>query len=208
MSSNNDDVEATRFRDQVRRKHGEWDFAGVYERPKEVARSQAAINADNFRMILEGTDIEFRAMRVRDLLTDYMRDHEETLRAYADELTCRRGNDKYYQDSLIVGRDKYRQFMDSYIDILRDSLIDFKKMTDVTRPSVGAEILQTWLETPRKLGRLDDTLKMANIATSKNDLRVTDPELSGKIRAASEALAVVKSTFKTLGEQQAKAYLL
>lgn len=206
--NNNDDVEATKFRNQVRPKHGEWNFAGVYERPQEVARSQAAINADNLRMILEGTHRELRASRVRDLIGDYLRDHESTLCAYADELTRRRGSDKSYQDSLIVGREKFKLFMDSFIDVLRDSLIDFRKMTDTAHPNAGAEALKIWLETPRKLGRLDDTLKMANIETSKNDLRVTDTEFAAKIRAASEALATIKSTFKDLAEQQAKAYLL
>jgi hypothetical protein len=205
MANQNEDIEASKFRDKICKRPGEWDFADFYSRAPQKAVDKSVVLMNSINSIVDGTHNEARLKHVRELVGSYIASHEGTLTEYAQALTSRRNTDKGYTDSPIMGKEKYHQFMDEYINALKGAVVDFKIISDANNTHRASESLKAWTQDAALYKKLDEALRRANDTNHKNDLRITDSKLAEKIQLAYTGLSSISEALGELGRQSGQA---
>ncbi len=201
-----EDVERTNFQKKIRKRPGEWDFAGFYDRPAEEPASKNRVLAENIHTIVNVTHREMRIASILDSVGRFIKTHESCLRDYADKLYAKRNERSNYIASKIVGEDKYYAFMDGYITALRKAAAEFKIMVDPDNKKSGMKLLEAWMSDGKLSATLDDALRLAtDTKLEKNDLLIIDKYLAGRIEAAYKDLSPITTAFQATAVQPPQA---
>ncbi len=209
MTDTDEDVRAAEFQKKVKIRPGEWDFKDFWQRPQTDSGTKEGVTAASLAAIVEGTHRDMRLGVIKDLLGGFAQRHTNTLNEFADFLTARMKGETGYRDSPIYGIDKYKDFMNSYIDVLRKAASEFKKIGDPDSKSTGKELLKGWVDDAKHARLLDEVLCLANDrAKNKNDLVIPESILADKVKAAYDDMAPITESFRKLITQKSQISFL
>ena len=209
MTDTNEDVLAAEFQKKVKVRPGDWDFKDFWQRPETDKGSKEGVTAASLATIVEGTHRDMRLGVIKDLLGSFAQRHTNTLNDYANFLTARMHTEKGYMDSAIASKEKYKEFMSSYIEVLRKAASEFKIIGDSDSKCRGKELLRGWVDDAKHYTMFDEVLRLSSDAKKhKNEFLLPESILADKVKSAYNDVAPITESFKKMVAQNAQVTFL